>query len=143
MFGSILVLASSVARAASKYHLLLRDPHFSVIAVFVSSTDDQGGTSKDRSRKARAYVFKFLKHKFYIVKGEKRYPSGATSFPPSASSSHVTFNYRIERVEVLSRHNHFTPRYYYILTAASCAIATWSVYVVLQKSFDPGRRSSD
>lgn len=35
MFGSILVLASSVARAASKYHLLLRDPHFSVIAVLV------------------------------------------------------------------------------------------------------------
>lgn len=26
--------------------------------------------------------------------------------------------------------------------AASCAIATWSVYVVLQKSFDSGRRSS-
>lgn len=26
--------------------------------------------------------------------------------------------------------------------AASCAIATWTVYVVLQKSFDPGRRSS-
>ena len=34
MFGSILVLASSVARAASKYHLLLRDPHFSVICDF-------------------------------------------------------------------------------------------------------------
>lgn len=46
MFGSILVLASSVARAASKYHLLLRDPHFSVIAVLVSSTANQGGTSK-------------------------------------------------------------------------------------------------
>lgn len=47
MFGSILVLASSVARAASKYHLLLRDPHFSVIAVLVSSTVNQGGTLKD------------------------------------------------------------------------------------------------
>lgn len=46
MFGSILVLASSVARAASKYHLLLRDPHFSVIAVLVSSTANQGGTLK-------------------------------------------------------------------------------------------------
>lgn len=45
MFGSILVLASSVARAASKYHLLLRDPHFSVIAILVSLAGDQGGTS--------------------------------------------------------------------------------------------------
>jgi len=46
MFGSILVLASSVARAASKYHLLLRDPHFSVIAILVLSTVNQGGTLK-------------------------------------------------------------------------------------------------
>lgn len=48
MFGSILALASSVARAASKYHLLLRDPHFSVNAVLVSSTGDQGGTFRCR-----------------------------------------------------------------------------------------------
>lgn len=51
MFGSILALASSVARAASKYHLLLRDPHFSVNAVLVSSTGDQGGTSLKRRRR--------------------------------------------------------------------------------------------
>lgn len=56
MFGSILVLASSVARAASKYHLLLRDPHFSVICViFVSLAGDQGGTS-NRSRDLLARI---------------------------------------------------------------------------------------
>lgn len=57
MFGSILVLASSVARAASKYHLLLRDPHFSVIAVLVSSTANQGGTLKGCFVAKNAHVF--------------------------------------------------------------------------------------
>lgn len=57
MFGSILVLASSVARAASKYHLLLRDPHFSVIAVLVSSTVNQGGTLKGFIAEKDIYLF--------------------------------------------------------------------------------------
>lgn len=71
MFGSILVLASSVARAASKYHLLLRDPHFSVIAILVSSTANQGGTLKGYFIAENARIFSTEEYITYKNRCEK------------------------------------------------------------------------
>lgn len=115
MFGSILVLASSVARAASKYHLLLRDPHFSVIAVLVSSTDDQGGTLKGRSRKT-AHTFSEISYKSYC-KGQRE----RISMQRTQVVSLRVYAYDVKRFRKESKYtfayNHFIPRYYYILTA--------------------------
>lgn len=116
MFGSILVLASSVARAASKYHLLLRDPHFSVIAILVSSTGDQGGTFKGRSRKSAHRISQRFLARIIIqrIAREIGYLYSATSFP----SRPRVYNVQIEkRSRSTFAYNHFTPRYCYILTA--------------------------
>lgn len=144
MFGSILVLASSVARAASKYHLLLRDPHFSVIAVLVSSTAGSRRNVKRFRRGVRPYILK--SRMYYLWKSLWRI---TRTFAARLISSrlrmlHGTWHYnKFKYFRVYLRPSTLLAILLHINDgAASHAIATWTVYVVLQKYFDPGRRSS-